>query len=179
MLNRKVEIITTAAGDQLIPPSPEENQAINEQIAADPEDVELDKAWFKRAKPTSELFPEAHEQAVRRKAALQAGLIENVSITLDRGTIDWYKAQTGEDGETGGTAWVSLVEEAVKFYALVAIPVGESAVTTGPGAGPIHFFPFARQEDIARLVPHVQEILRLVAPSEMPEHHEQPRTLDR
>ena len=111
MLNRKVDIITTAAGDQLIPPSPEKGQA-------DSEDVKLDEAWFKRAKPTSELFPEAHEQAVHRKEALQAGLIEVVSISLDRETINWYKARSGEDGETGGTAWLALIEEAVRVYAL-------------------------------------------------------------
>ena len=166
MLNRKVEVITTAAGDQLIPPSPEENQAINEQIAADPEDVELDEAWFKRAKPTSELFSEAYEQAVRRKEALQAGLIENVSITLDRATIDWYKDQTGENGETGGTAWLALIEEAVKFYALVAIPVSEYGVTSGPGAGP-YFLPFPQEEDIAQLLPRLREILWRVVPEEM------------
>ena len=163
MLNRKVEIITTGASDQLEPPSLEQN-------AVDPDDVELDEAWFKRAKPTSELFPEAHEQAVRREAALQAGLIENVSITLDRETIDWYKAQTGENGETGGTAWLTLIEEAVRFYALVATP--------GPGTGP-YYLPVLRGEAIEELVPRLRDILRLVDPSGTLEQEEHHRTADR
>ena len=174
MLNRKVDIITTAAGDPLVPPSSEESQSINEQIAADPDDLELDGAWFKRAKPTSELFPEAYEVAVRRKEALQAGRLANVSITLDQSTIDWYKAQTGEDGETGGTAWVALIEEAVRFYALMTLSGSENAVDTGPRTRP---YPHAvtNEEAIAWL----SEMIRRVAPAEMSEHHEQRRTSDR
>ena len=37
-----------------------------------------------------------------RRVVLGAGLIERITITLDRETVAWSKAQTGEDGEAGG-----------------------------------------------------------------------------
>ena len=91
MRRRNVRMLTTAAGDQIILPTSEENRSINEQIAGDPEDFELDDDWFEGAKPTSEVFPEAHEQALKRKADLEAGHIEPVLITLDQETINWFK----------------------------------------------------------------------------------------
>ena len=96
------------AGDQIIMPTAEETKAIDEQIASAPADFELDDAWFEGAKTTQELFPEAYERAVRQKEALKSGLIQRVTVTLDRETIAWFKAQTGEDGETGGTRWLEL-----------------------------------------------------------------------
>ena len=44
---------------------------------------------------TLELFPETHEWALRQKKALEAGLIQRVTVTLDRETVAWFKAQTG------------------------------------------------------------------------------------
>ena len=113
----KVDIMITAADDRIIVPTAEESKAIDEQIASDPDDFELDDAWFEGAKTTQELFPEAYEQAVRQKEALKAGLIQRVTITLDRETIAWFKAQTGEDGETGGTRWLELVAQALRDHA--------------------------------------------------------------
>ena len=103
MRRKKVEILITDAGDRIIVPTAEESQAIDEQIASDPDDFELDDAWFEGAKTTQELFSEAYERAVRQKKALKAGLIQRATVTLDRETIAWFKAETGEDGETGGT----------------------------------------------------------------------------
>ena len=40
-----------------------------------------------------------------------------MTITLDRETINWFKAQTGEDGETGGTKWIILVERMLQEHA--------------------------------------------------------------
>ena len=117
MRREKVEILTTNDGDRIIMPTAEESQAIDEQIASDPDDFELDDDWFEGAKTTKELFPEAYEQAVRQKEALKAGLIQRVNITLDRETIAWFKAQTGEDGETGGTRWLELVAETLRDHA--------------------------------------------------------------
>ena len=121
MRRRNVRMLTTAAGDQIILPTSEENRSINEQIAGDPEDFELDDDWFEGAKPTSEVFPEAHEQALKRKVDLEAGHIETVLITLDQETINWFKSQTGEDGDT---AWIALVEQAVQVHAWVARMTG-------------------------------------------------------
>ena len=56
-------------------PTAEESQAIDEKTASDPDDFELDDAWFEGAKPSQELFPEAYGRAVRQKDALKAGLI--------------------------------------------------------------------------------------------------------
>ena len=117
MRREKVEILITDAGDRIIVPTAEESQAIDEQIASDPDDFELDDAWFEGAKTTQELFPEAYERAVRQKEALKAGLIQRVTVTLDRETIAWFKAKTGEDSETGGTRWLELVAQALRDHA--------------------------------------------------------------
>ena len=55
--------------------------------------------------------------AKERQAALKAGLLEHVTITLDRDTINWFKAQTGEDGDTGGTKWLALAEKTLQEHA--------------------------------------------------------------
>ena len=104
-------MLITDAADQIIMPTTEESKAIDEQIASYPDDFELDEAWFEGAKTTKELFPEAYERAVRQKEARKAGLIQRVNIALDRETIAWFKAQMGEDGETGGTRWLELVAQ--------------------------------------------------------------------
>ena len=106
MRREKVETLITGAGDRIIVPTAEESQVIDERMASDPDGFELDDAWFEVAKTTKELFPEAHGRAVRRKEALRAGMIPRVSVTLDQETVAWFKAQTGEDGKTGGTRWL-------------------------------------------------------------------------
>ena len=111
------KILITDAGDRIIMPTAAESKAIDEQIASDPDGFALDDAWFEVAKTSQELFPEAYEQAVRQKEALKAGLIQRVTVTLERETIAWFKAQTGEDGETGGTRWLELVAQALRDHA--------------------------------------------------------------
>ena len=117
MRRQKVDILITDAGDRIIMPTAEESKAIDEQIASDPNDFELDDAWFESAKPTQELFPEAYERAVRQKEALNAGLIQRVTVTLDQETVAWFRAQTGEDGETSGTRWLELVAQTLRDHA--------------------------------------------------------------
>ena len=106
------------AGSQsrIIRPTPEEDAEINAQIAADPDDFELDEEWFKYAKPTKELFPETYRWAARRKADLEAGVIQNVQITLPADVVAWFKAQAGLDAETGGTAWIDLIEQTLQAH---------------------------------------------------------------
>ena len=116
MRRQKVDILITGAGDRIIMPTAEESKAIDEQIASDPDGFELDDAWFEGAKTTRELFPEACERGVREEEALEAGLIERVTVTLDRETIAWFKSQTGE---TGGTRWLELVELTLRDHAQV------------------------------------------------------------
>ena len=76
--------------------------------------------------PTQELFPEAYERAVRQKEALNAGLIQRVTVTLDQETVAktrrtdparMFRAQTGEDGETSGTRWLELVAQTLRDHA--------------------------------------------------------------
>ena len=107
MNNSKVEIIW---------PTPEEEAAIAAQLAEDPDAYEWSDEDWASAKTTGELFPEFAERARERNAALKAGLIQEVTITLDRETIAWFKAKTGEDGDTGGTAWLALVQETLQVY---------------------------------------------------------------
>ena len=116
MREQEVETLITADGHQIILPTPEEDAAINAQIAADPDDFELDEEWFKNAKPTKELFPETYRQAIQRKANLEAGVIQNVQITLPADVVAWFKAQAGLDGETGGTAWIGLIEQTLQAH---------------------------------------------------------------
>ena len=72
MHKQEIETLITADGQQIIRPTPEEDAAINAQIAADPDDFELDEEWFRNAKSTKELFPETYRWAVQRKADLEA-----------------------------------------------------------------------------------------------------------
>ena len=97
--------------------TPEEEVEIAKQLAEDPDTYEwTDEVWA-RAMTLEELSPEGAKWHRERKAALEAGLIERVSLALDRETIDWFKAQTGEDGETGGTRWMELAEETLRQHA--------------------------------------------------------------
>ena len=118
MPEQEAETLITADGHQIILPTPEEDAAINAQIAADPDDFELDDEWFENAKPTKELFPETYRQAVQRKADLAAGVIQNVRITLPAHVVAWFKAQVSLDDETGGTAWIELIERTLQAHVL-------------------------------------------------------------
>ena len=99
---------------RLVRNTPEEEAEINRQIAENPDEAEWTDEDWANAKTTQELFPEAYEWHKQRKAALESGLIEHVTITLDWDTISWFKAQTGEDGETGGTKWMMLIERTLR-----------------------------------------------------------------
>lgn len=116
MSGQEVETLITSDGHKIILPTPEEDAAINAQIAADPDDFELDEEWFRNAKPTKELFPETYRWAMQRKADLEAGVIQEVRITLPSDVVAWFKAQCGLDGETGGTAWIHLIEQTLEAH---------------------------------------------------------------
>ena len=101
----------------LVRPNAEEETEIAAQLAEDPDTYEWTEEDWANAQTTQELFPEACERAVRQKEALKDGLIQRVTVTLDRETIAWFKAQTGEDGETGGTRWLELVAQTLRDHA--------------------------------------------------------------
>ena len=98
-------------------PTPEEEVEIAAQIAVDPDTYEWKEEDWERAQTTQDLFPEVAELARKRQVDLKEGVIEQVTITLDRETIAWFKAQTREDGATGGTAWLALVEQTLQSLA--------------------------------------------------------------
>ena len=104
-------------GHKLIRNSPEEEAEIARQIEENPDEAEWTEERFANAKSMEGLFPEDAKAAGRRKTRLEAGSIEYVTIILDRYTIDWFKQQTGENGPTGGTKWIRLVEKTLQEHA--------------------------------------------------------------
>ena len=99
---------------RLVRNTPEEEAEIAKQLAEDPDTYEWTDEVWDRSMTTEEISPEFAKWAEERQAAFEAGLLEHVTITLDRNTINWFKAQTGEHGETGGTKWMTLVEETLR-----------------------------------------------------------------
>ena len=95
----------------------EEEEEIARQIAENPDEAEWTEDDWANAKSTEELFPEAALAARKRQADLDAGRTEYITLLLDRDTINWFKAQTGEDGDTGGTKWLALAERALQEHA--------------------------------------------------------------
>ena len=94
--------------------TPQEEAEIARQIAENPDEREWTNEDWANAKSIQELFPDSFKWHKERQAALESGLTERVTITLDQETINWFKAQTGEDGETGGTKWMMLVEKTLR-----------------------------------------------------------------
>ena len=107
----------TAKNSRLIYPTPEEDAEINRRMAEDPDTREWNDEDWANAKSTGELFPEAAEAARKRQGDLDAGRTEYITLLIDRDTINWFKAQTGEDGETGGTEWITLAEKTLREHA--------------------------------------------------------------
>ena len=97
--------------------TPEEEADIARQIAEDPDTYEWTDEVWDRAKSADVLFPDYVKWSKERRAALKAGHIQELTITLDRETVNWFKAQSGEDGETGGTKWIMLVEKTLQEHA--------------------------------------------------------------
>lgn len=97
--------------------TPEEEAEVARQIAENPDEREWTDEDWANAKSMQELFPRSFTWHKERQAALESGLVERVTITLDRETINWFKARTGEDGETGGTKWMMLVEKTLRQHA--------------------------------------------------------------
>ena len=130
----KEQEIETTTAKPIIRPTPDEDAAINAQIAAAPDDFELDRQWFQDAKPTKELFPVTYQKAMQRKSALESGAIQNIQITLPSAVVNWFKAQTSLDGATGGTAWIDLIEQTLAAY--VSARAGALMPTPHPPSPP-------------------------------------------
>ena len=100
----------------LVRPTDEEEKEIAAQLAQDPDTCEWSDEDWAKAKTTQEIFPDAYEWVVRHQEALKSGLIERVTVTLDRKTIAWFKMQTGEDGEDGVARWLELVAQTLQKH---------------------------------------------------------------
>ena len=97
--------------------TPEEEAEIARQMAENPDEAEWTDEDWANAKSSEELFPEAAKAAHKRQADLDAERTEYITLLLDRDTINWFKAKTGEDGDTGGTKWVTLAEKTLQEHA--------------------------------------------------------------
>ena len=102
---------------ELVRNTPEEEAEIARQLAENPDEAEWTDEDWANAVTTEQLSPEFAAWPGERQAALDAGLIEHVTLTLDRDTVDWFKAQTGEDGESGGTRWMDLAAKTLQDHA--------------------------------------------------------------
>jgi uncharacterized protein (DUF4415 family) len=98
-----------------IGPTPEEETTINAGIAADPDNPELDDAWFKRARPAKEVLP---PQVYEGLVALQRHLGQHgpqkaprklaVTMRYDPEVIEAFRA--------GGKGWQMRMNEALKDW---------------------------------------------------------------
>ena len=104
-------------GIRIVRNTPKEEAEIARQIAENPDEAEWTDEDWANAKSIDELFPEAAKAARKRKADLEAGRSRFVTILLDRETINWFQHQTGEDGETGGTRWLDLLQTTLQEHA--------------------------------------------------------------
>ena len=87
----------------LVRPTAEEEAEIAAQLAEDPDTYEWTEEDWANVQTTQELFPKACEWAARQKEALKEGLIQRVTVTLDR--------------ETGGTRWLELAAQTLRDHA--------------------------------------------------------------
>ena len=76
--------------------SPEEDAEINRQIAADPDDFELDEEWFKEAKPSAEIIPDILERYHREQEDLKSGRKERLRILVDKDVLDYFRSEGGD-----------------------------------------------------------------------------------
>lgn len=86
--------------------TPEEDAEINRQIAADPDDFELDEEWFKEAKPSAEIIPDILERYHREQEDLRSGRKEKLRILVDKEVLDYFRNQGGD--------WHTKINEALR-----------------------------------------------------------------
>ena len=88
-----------------IMPTPQEDTAINTGIAADPDARELDRDWFKSARPARDVLPELigkqAAESLLKKRGRPPGENNKVAtnVRYDRDLVEAFKA-TGEGWQT-------------------------------------------------------------------------------
>ena len=90
---------------RLIPPTDEEDTAINQGIALDPDTVEWTDAEFAAARPASEACPGVVE-AVRLRGPQRAPTKELISLRVDREVLERWRAT--------GPGWQGRINELLR-----------------------------------------------------------------
>ena len=82
-----------------VSPTPDEDYAINAAVAADPEASELDDAWFKRARPASEVVPHIVRRYRRTRGKQRAPTKTQITLRLDADLVLHFR-ETGKGWQT-------------------------------------------------------------------------------
>ena len=89
-----------------IPLTPEEEEAVNAGIAADPDAPELDETWFASARPAIEADPEAVKRW-RRTHGVKGGRTEDsVTVRIDADIAAYFRAS--------GPGWQTRLNETLR-----------------------------------------------------------------
>ncbi len=83
-----------------------EEAAINAGIEADPETMELDEEWFKKARPASEVVPDIVESYLRLKERELEGTKIMLSIPLDADLAQYIRGL--------GPEWEEVVNDKLR-----------------------------------------------------------------
>lgn len=94
-------------------PTPEEDEAINAGIAADPDNPELTKEWFAKAKPANEAFaPQTYAALIAMKRPRGRPKADETkvftAIRLDADLLDAFKST--------GKGWQTRVNAALRQF---------------------------------------------------------------
>ena len=82
-----------------VSPTLDEDYAINAAVAADPEASELDDAWFKRARPASEVVPHIVRRYRRTRGKQRAPTKTQITLRLDADLVLHFR-ETGKGWQT-------------------------------------------------------------------------------
>ena len=91
-----------------------EETAIQVGIFRDQDAPELDRDWFARARPATEIVPRVVEQWRRTRGRQKTPTKESISIRLDQDVLAYYRAS--------GRGWQSRINEALRKYSVDAKP---------------------------------------------------------
>ncbi len=92
-------------------PTPEEDAEINAGIAADPNALELDDAWFAKARPASEALPPELFNALksaRVRGPQKAPTKERITIRLSHDVLERFRSS--------GEGWQTRIDVALKEW---------------------------------------------------------------
>ena len=83
-----------------------EDAAINAGIAADPDTLELDDAWFAKARPAAEVHPDFVARVRRTRGKQKAPTKEQVTLRLDADIMARLRA--------GGRGWQTRLNDTLR-----------------------------------------------------------------